>query len=209
MNRLIIIGASGHGKVVADIASLIGYTDIVFLDNNPSIADCAGFKVVGPDTMLDNLDGDVFVAIGNGKIRKRLMNNNINRHFPILIHPNAVIAKGTEIGEGTVIMAGVVVNPSVKIGRGVILNTCSSIDHDCVIGDFVHVAVGSHLSGTVEVGNETWIGVGASVSNNIEICGECMIGAGAVVIESIVEKGTYIGIPAKLKTTSKITNGRG
>lgn len=203
MNRLIIIGASGHGKVVADIATLVGYKDIVFLDNNPSISECAGFKVLGPDSMVKGLDGDLFVAIGEEKVRKHLMDINHNRYFPILIHPDAVIAKNTVIGDGTVIMAGVVVNPATKIGRGCIINTCSSIDHDCEVGDFVHVAVGSHLCGTVKLGNETWIGAGATVSNNIEICGGCMIGAGAVVIENIVEKGTYMGIPAGLKEKEK------
>ena len=204
MNRLIIVGASGHGKVVADIAILNGYKEIVFLDNNPTISACAGFRVIGPDSMAAELDGDLFIAVGNGKIRRQLMGVNSNRHFPILVHPDAVIAKGTAIGDGTVIMAGTVINPGVRIGRGCIINTCSSVDHDCVIGDFVHIAVGSHLSGTVKVGNETWIGVGATVSNNVNICGRCIIGAGAVVIKDIEEKGTYIGVPAKKKL-----NGRG
>ncbi len=197
MNRLIIIGASGHGKVVADIAVLNGYKEIVFLDNNPAISECAGFRVIGSDRMAAELDGDLFVAVGVGKVRKHLMDVNSNRHFPILIHPAAVVAKNAEIGEGTVVMAGAVINPGAKIGRGVIVNTSSSIDHDCVIRDFVHIAVGSHLSGTVKVGNGTWIGVGATVSNNVNICGGCIIGAGAVVIKDIEEKGTYIGVPAK------------
>lgn len=197
MNRLIIIGASGHGKVVADIAVLNGYEEIVFLDNDLAISECAGFRVRGTDSVAAELDGDLFIAVGNGKIRKHLMDANSNRHFPILVHPDAVIAKDTVIGDGTVIMAGVVVNPGVRIGRGCIINTCSSVDHDCVIGDFVHISVGSHLSGTVEVGNETWIGAGATVSNNVNICGGCMIGAGAVAIKNIEEKGTYVGVPAK------------
>ena len=197
MNSLIIIGASGHGKVVADIAILIGYKEIVFLDNNPAISECAGFRVIGPDSLAAELDGDLFVAIGNGKTRKHLMDANSNRHFPILVHPDAVIAKGTAIGDGTVIMAGTVINPGVRIGRGCIINTCSSVDHDCRIGDYVHIAVGSHLSGTVKIGDETWIGVGATVSNNVNISGGCIIGAGAVVIKDIEEEATYIGVPAK------------
>ena len=197
MNRLIIIGASGHGKVVADIAILNRYKEIVFLDNNPVISECAGFRVIGPDSMASEMDGDLFVAVGDSKVRKQLMDANHNRHFPILVHPDAVIAKGTAIGDGTVIMAGTIINPGVRIGRGCIINTCSSVDHDCEIGDFVHIAVGSHLSGTVKVGDETWIGVGATVSNNVNICGGCMIGAGAVVVKNIEEKGTYIGVPAE------------
>lgn len=199
MSRLIIIGASGHGKVVADIAKLNGYEDIVFLDNDKEIKACAGYPVLGPDTMTAELDGDVFVAVGNAETRKRLMERDNTRHFPTLIHPSAVIAKGVEIGKGSVVMAGTVINPGARIGRGVIVNTSSSIDHDCVVEDFVHIAVGAHLSGTVRIGKETWIGTGATVNNNVNICGGCMIGAGAVVIKDIVEPGTYVGVPARKK----------
>ena len=197
MNRLIIIGASGHGKVVADIAALNGYKDIVFLDNDPGIKTCAGHPVLGPDTMTSELDGDVFVAVGNAEIRKKLMERDMARSFPALIHPSAVIAESAEVGAGSVVMAGAVINPGARIGKGCIINTSSSVDHDCMVGDYVHISVGAHLSGTVVVGTGTWIGTGAIVSNNVNICGECMIGAGAVVIKDINEPGTYIGVPAR------------
>lgn len=95
-----------------------------------------------------------------------------------------------------VIMAGAVINPYVQLGKGCIVNTRASVDHDCNVGDYVHVAVGAHLCGTVEVGAYTWIGAGATVSNNVSICPECMIGAGAVVVKNLEEKGTYVGVPA-------------
>ncbi|MBE5923951.1 MAG: acetyltransferase [Lachnospiraceae bacterium] len=199
MNRLIIIGASGHGKVVADIAKKNGYKDIVFLDNDLSIKECAGFPVLGADAMVAALDGDVFIAIGNAEVRKKLMERNIERNFPVLIHPNAVVADDVEIGCGTVIMAGTVINPGVRIGSGVIINTSSSVDHDCLIGDYCHISVGARLCGTVKVEDSTWIGAGATVSNNINICGDCTIGVGAVIIKDIYEMGTYIGIPARMK----------
>lgn len=198
MNRLLIIGASGHGKVAADIARLSGYEDIVFLDNDKNIKSCAGYHVLCPDSMVSQLDGDVFIAVGNAEIRKRLMHRNHDRQFPVLIHPDAVIASDVEIGNGTVIMAGTVINPGVRIGCGCIVNTSSSIDHDCTIGDFCHVSVGSHLAGTVTVGSNTWIGAGSTVSNNINICSDVIIGAGAVVIRDIKISGTYIGVPAKI-----------
>ena len=197
MNRIIIIGASGHGKVVADIAVLNGYKDIVFLDNDPEIKTCAGYPVLGPDTMTSELDGDLFVAVGNAETRKRLMERDANRNFPVLLHPSAVIAEGAEIGAGSVVMAGAVINPGARIGKGCIINTSSSVDHDCIVEDFCHVSVGAHLSGTVVVGTGTWIGTGAIVSNNVNICGGCMIGAGAVVIKDINEPGTYVGVPAR------------
>lgn len=198
MNRLIIIGASGHGKVVADIAVLNGYKDIIFLDDNTDVQVCMGFPVVGKSTEAP--EGDIFVAIGNSKIRKKLMEFYSDRKQPVLIHPAATIASDVEIGNGSVVMGGTVINPGAKIGNGVIVNTSSSIDHDCVIGDYVHVAVGAHLCGTVNVGTETWVGAGAIISNNVNICGGCMIGAGAVVIKDIEKEGTYIGVPAKISS---------
>ncbi len=197
MKKLIIIGASGHGKVVADIAVLNGYKDIVFLDNNTSLKNCARYPILGPDSMIADLDGDVFIAVGNAEIRKRLMERNRARTFPVLIHPSAVVAEGVEVGIGSVVMAGAVINPGARIGNGCIINTSSSVDHDCILDDYCHVSVGAHLSGTVVVGKGTWIGTGAIVSNNINICGGCMIGAGAVVIKDIDEPGTYIGVPAR------------
>lgn len=197
MNRLIIIGASGHGKVVADIAELVGYTDIVFLDDDLTIKECAGYPVIGNVSSISELDGVVFVAVGNATIRRKLMEKYSNRFFPVLIHPHSVIAEGVVIGEGSVVMAGAIINPDSSIGKGCIINTSSSVDHDCIVGDYSHVSVGSHLCGTVSVGDETWIGAGATVSNNITICSNCLIGAGAVVVKDIVIPGTYIGIPSK------------
>lgn len=199
MNRLIIVGASGHGKVVADIAKKNGYVDIVFLDNNVKISSCASYPVLGPDTMISELEGDVFIAVGNAEVRRNLMSRNMDRHFPILVHPDAVIADDVEIGLGSVVMAGTVINSGTRIGNGVIINTSSSVDHDCSISDYCHIAVGAHICGTVQIGADTWIGAGVTVSNNVSICGGCTIGAGTVVIKDIKMNGTYIGVPALLK----------
>lgn len=199
MNRLIIIGASGHGKVVADIAKLVGYSDIVFLDDDSNIKECAGYPVIGNVSSLLTLDGDVFLAIGNASIRRKLMDMYSNRFFPVLVHPHSVIAEGVVIGEGSIVMAGAIINPDSSIGKGCIINTSSSVDHDCIVGDYCHVSVGSHLCGTVSVGNDTWIGAGATVINNKTICSNCFIGAGAVVVNDIELVGTYIGVPARKK----------
>lgn len=192
MNRLTIIGASGHGKVVADIAGLNGYTDIVFLDDNENAESCGGYKVIGKTS--SPVEGDIFVAIGNPTVRKRFSEG---RNLVTLIHPHAVIAGDAVIGDGTVVMAGAVINPGAKIGKGAIINTCSSVDHDCVVGDYCHIAVGAHLCGTVNVGESAWIGAGATVSNNVSICSDCTIGAGCVVVKDITEPGTYVGVPAR------------
>lgn len=193
-----IIGASGHGKVIADIAVKNGYKEIVFLDDNPNVQECAGFWVVGTLEDIDKYpDYDVIVAIGNACIRKKIQKQVGEDRLTILIHPQSVISRRVMIGQGTVIMAGAIINSDTKIGEGCIINTGASVDHDCSIGDFVHVSVGVHIAGSVTIGNGTWIGAGATVSNNIEICSECLIGAGAVVVSNIKEKGTYIGVPVK------------
>ena len=197
MNRLTIIGASGHGKVVAEIARLNGYEQIAFLDDNESIETCGKYPVVGRTTAATILDSDLFVAIGESITRKHLMEAFGKERCVTLVHPSAVIAEDAILGPGTVVMAGAVVNPGTRIGTGCIINTCSSIDHDCVIGDYCHISVGAHLSGTIVVGDGTWIAVGASIANNVKISGNSIIGAGAVVIRDIVESGTYVGVPVR------------
>ena len=199
MKKLAIIGASGHGKVVADIAGKSGYDPIVFLDDDESVKQCGDYPVVGKSTDAENLHCDVFVAIGNIKIRRRIQKMLKDAGVPIstLIHPNAVVAEDVKIGKGTVIMAGAVINPGTVLGEGCIINTCASVDHDCSVGVYVHVAVGAHLCGTVEVGEDTWIGAGALISNNRYVCSDCMIGAGAVVVHDIRDAATYVGVPAQ------------
>jgi len=195
--KLTIIGASGHGKVVADIAKLSGYDEIEFLDDDEKLRYCSSYPVVGKTDKALEIDNDVFIGIGNASIRKKFQEQLRNKSLVTLIHPDAVIADDVKIGIGTVVMAGAVINSGAKIGNGVIINTCSSVDHDCIVDDYVHVAVGAHLCGTVNVGESTWIGAGVTVSNNVDICGNCTIGAGAVVIKDIEEEGTYIGVPVR------------
>ena len=197
MRKLAIIGASGHGKVVADIARKNGFSEIVFLDDDESIHECGGYPVIGKSSEVGVIDAGVIVGIGNAGVRKQIQESIPEEKLLTLVHPDAIVAEDVVIGVGTVVMAGAVINPGTHIGKGCIINTCSSVDHDCIVDDFVHIAVGSHLCGTVNVGAGTWIGAGATVSNNISICANCMIGAGAVVIRSIEEQGSYIGCPAR------------
>ena len=198
MKKLAIIGASGHGKVIADIAVKKGYKEIVFLDDNPNVQECAGFRVVGTSEDVDKYsDYDVIVAIGNASIRKKIHKQVGEYRLATLIHPQSVISRRVTIGKGTVVMAGAIINSDTNIGEGCVINTGASVDHDCSIGDFVHVSVGAHVAGTVIIGDGTWIGAGATVSNNVNICSGCMVGVGAVVIKNIEEPGTYIGVPTE------------
>lgn len=197
MKKLAIIGASGHGKVIADIARKNGYKEIVFLDDNKDLRECGGYPVTGSSSDANHIDADVIVGIGNADIRKRIQESIPERKLATLVHPNAVVADDVVLGTGTVVMAGVVINSGTKIGKGCIINTCSSVDHDCTIDDYVHVSVGSHLCGTVSIQQGTWVGAGAIVSNNIFICEDCMLGAGTVVVKNIMKPGIYTGLPAR------------
>ena len=201
--RIVLIGASGHGKVCADIAELLGYGEILFLDDDQNLENCGRYKVAGSSSDFEKfIDNDTvfFVSIGNAQTRKRIQSEIIRNGATVckLIHPNSVIGSGVYIGEGTAVMAGAVLNSGAIIGNGCIVNTCSSVDHDCKIGEFCHISVGAHVSGTVEIGNDTWIGAGAIAINNIKICRDCMIGAGAVVVNDICIPGTYVGVPARM-----------
>lgn len=196
---IVIIGASGHGKVVADIARKTGYKKIIFLDDNAHRTSCVEYPVEGPVAGYRNYDCDMVVAIGNAEVRQRIQTElmNAGKHLATLIHPAAVLGENVVLGEGTVVMAGAVVNPCVLIGKGCIINTCASVDHDCEVEDYVHISVGAHLAGNVHVGKGTWIGIGAVINNNISITSGCMIGAGAVVVHDIGIEGTYIGVPVR------------
>ena len=200
MNRLVILEAKGHGKVIADVARLCGYTEISFLTDIEGITSCLGYPVIGKmNEYVKHKTADFFVALGDAQQRKswhtRLKEDGC--HLATLIHPKSALALGARIGEGTLVAAGSIVGPDVKIGEGCILNTACSVDHDTVVEDFVHVSVGAHVAGYDHIGSMTWIGAGATVSNKISICSNCMIGAGAVVVKNITEEGTYVGVPAK------------
>lgn len=199
MKELIILGASGHGKVAADIARRNGYDSIRFLDDDENLTECGGYPVIGTCREFEEYDSVFFVAIGNAAIRQKFQEKltECGKTFATLIHPNAVLGENVRIGTGTIIMAGAVVNPCSCIGQGCIINTGASVDHDCMVEDYVHISVGAHLAGTVHIGARTWVGIGAVVSNNLSVTADCMIGAGAVVVKDVRESGTYVGLPAR------------
>jgi sugar O-acyltransferase (sialic acid O-acetyltransferase NeuD family) len=202
-DKLLIIGASGQGKVVADIAiKMDKWRDVAFLDDNQNIKSSMGLNVIGKAiNALKYIDNyDIFIAIGHNAIRKnfqqRLEENGAS--IPVLIHPSSIIGYGVNIKPGTVVMAGSVINCCSEIGNGCIINTGVTIDHDSVIDDYVHLSPGVHLAGAVKVGKESWLGIGSAVINNITVSENCIIGAGAIVINNLIEPGTYVGIPARI-----------
>lgn len=197
---VVIIGASGHGKVIADIVKRNGDTILGFLDDAPNRPDVfIGYPILGTTDEYHSIsDAQYIIAIGNAQIREKIANKLNGVNWYTAIHPSAVISDiDVTIEEGTVVMANAVINPGASIGCHCIVNTGAIVEHDNRIEDYVHISVGTKLAGTVTIGKSTWVGIGAVVSNNISICENCTIGAGAVVIRDIPASGTYVGVPAK------------
>lgn len=197
---VVIIGAGGHARVIADILVCQGRRVIGVLDD-ASAARCGELPRLGEvsDAKLWLEKAEFVVGIGSNETRQRIVESLPQElRFATVVHPRAVLAKEVEVGVGSVLMAGVVVNPGTVIGKHCIINTLASVDHDCVLDDYVHISPGATIAGTVHVGRRTWICVGASVVNNLNICNDVIVGAGGAVIQDISIPGTYVGVPAKI-----------
>lgn len=196
---LLILGAGGHSSVIADVAKLQGYTHIAYLDDQKKSE--PNKLILGCCQDVDKYinDFDIFIGFGNNDIRKYWFTYLKNKHasFATLIHPSAILGSNVIVSEGTIIMANVVIQANTNIEEGCIINTAATIDHDCFIQRFTHICPGVHVAGGVKVKESCWIGIGSSIIQQICIEKEITVGAGAVVIENLVKKGTYVGIPAK------------
>jgi len=203
--KLLILGAGGHGKVVSEIAQLMKqWEEIAFLDDREDISEVLGIPIVGKLADLSALKSEyeyAFVAIGSNTARFKWTEKLSHHGFkiPILIHPSSTVSTKSLIEEGTVIMAGAVINPDARIGRSCIINTASTIDHDCTLQDGVHASPGTHIGGTVNIGEQTWIGIGATIINNIAIGSNCVIAAGAVITKDVPNNVLVAGVPAVIK----------
>lgn len=197
MNRKwIIVGAGGHGMVVAETIESMGDVVAGFCDDDQSKTDCLGYEII--DFSLIPGDAEVVIGIGKNETRQVFTQKGFRHEHPV-IHPSAVISRSSTIAAGTVVMPGAIVNAKAVIGRHCILNTNSSVDHECVIGDFVHIAPSATLAGNVEIGEGTLIGMGAAILPHVKIGKWCKIGAGAVVVKDVPDGRTVIGVPAKIR----------
>lgn len=203
MKRLAILGGSGHGRVLADVASQLDWTEIIFFDDAyPSKKTNSHWPIIGnTQKLIDSLDkfDGVIVAIGSNSVRlekTKLLEANSAR-LVSLIHPKAVISPYSSVGIGTFVGAGAVINFDAQIGNASIINTNAVIEHDCFIGDGVHVSPSCTLAGEVKVSNGTWLGIGACVKQAVHIGSFVIVGAGSVVLRNLSDGITFVGNPAR------------
>lgn len=203
MKKLAIVGAGGHGKVIADIAQASGWKTIVFFDDLSTETNNGAWPILGNfNTLMATLaeyDG-VIVAIGNAEARwlKQSALTNAGAKMITLIHPFSSVSKYAILGSGTVVMPGAVINVGTKVGEACIINTGATVDHDCEIGHASHICPGVNLAGSVNVGSFSWIGIGSSVCQGIRIGSRVLLGAGTVVIWDVENDSKMVGNPARL-----------
>lgn len=207
MKRIIIIGTGGNAKVVLDavlcrIRSGEELSIEGFLDDNDDRKSVRSYPILGTLQRVDNycVEKDIrFVnAVGNNLARKRIFERYPDVDYDSVIHPSVQIGTGVVIGEGSVVMAGAIINADSSIGKQTLINTGAIIEHDNRIGDFVHVASGAATAGNVRIGSGSMLGTGAKVIQGISIGNNTMIGAGAVVISDIPDDCTAVGVPARI-----------
>jgi len=193
MKSIAIYGASGHGKVVAEIAKLHGYNNIIYID------DGANEHIPFEDFLQKSLNIPVAFGIGDNQIRAKMYQKCIKNKLIIktLIHPSASISEYVQIAEGTVVMANVVINVDSIIGKCCIINSSSIVEHDNTIGDFVHLSPHVACAGNIKIQNYTHIGIGTCIIQGITIGSNSIIGAGSVVIKDIKSKILAYGNPCK------------
>ena len=201
--KVIIVGYSGHGFVVADAAisamiNLKYYSEINDMPTNPYQLEYIGFE---SDEFFKgwDLDCDFILGIGDNNVREKIAKIILlkNKKIQNVIHPSASISKNVIIGNGNFISKNVAINPLATIGNFCIINTGCIIEHECVISDAVHIAPGAVLSGNVSVGKRTFIGANSVVKQNIKIGKDVIIGAGSVIIKNVPDGKTIVGNPGK------------
>ncbi|MFH1070333.1 MAG: acetyltransferase [Candidatus Glassbacteria bacterium] len=207
---VILLGAGGHARVLVDLLRKTGTVMAAVSVGNSGEAD--GNRFQGLEMMLDSdLPGrfgpdEVYLVNGLGSTGKNDRRQELFAHFKdlgfefaTLLHPSAIVAADVVPGEGSQIMAGVVVQAGCRIGKNSILNTACSVDHDCRLGDHVHIAPGATLCGEVVIGDGTLIGAGATVIQGIKVGTGCLVAAGAVVVRDLPDGVIARGVPARVE----------
>jgi sugar O-acyltransferase (sialic acid O-acetyltransferase NeuD family) len=205
-SEVIVFGAGGHGKVVADIVLQCGWTCAGFVDDQTSFRAAVGLplSILGDRTWLCNQPRDtlrVALGIGDNYGREAVASFLTSAGIEVVsaISPFAVVSPSAQIGAGTVIMPGAVVNAMAIVGEGVIINSGAVVEHDTRVGNYVHLSPNSTLGGGVEIGEFSHLGLGASVLPLIRIGSRSILGAGSVVTGAIPDNVIAFGVPARIK----------
>lgn len=196
-NKIILYGASGHAKVIIDILKSCSISIDAIIDDNPKKDIILGISIIKTINFdLKNLKNCI-ISIGNNKVRK-ILSNKLEVNFLNAIHPSAIISKFATIEQGTVVMAGVIINPEVIIKKHCIINTGAIIEHDCVIENFAHISPGVSLAGSVVVGEGAHVGIGATIIQGITVGKWATVGAGAIIIKDVPDYAVVVGNPGKI-----------
>lgn len=202
MNKICLYGASGHGKVVKDLALTTNTAVEAFIDDCPKSKLLHDIPVVSSQEIARYKAYKFVISIGNNNLRKSI-SEKLKNSFATLVHKTAIISPSVNISVGTVVMAGTIINADTTIGKHVIINTGAMVDHECTIDDFVHISPNATITGNVSIGEGSHIGAGATVIPNISIGKWAIIGAGTVVINDIPDYATVVGNPGKIKKYNK------
>jgi sugar O-acyltransferase (sialic acid O-acetyltransferase NeuD family) len=213
--KVIIIGSSGHAKVIIDIFEKQAKYDIIgLIDNSREIGESTlEYKIIGNESVLPSLisknpGSKIFIAIGDnwirGKVKQNLSEILHGLEFATAIHPSAQVAKDVEIGQGTAIMAGAIINSSSQIGECCIVNTKASIDHDNILGNFASLAPNATTGGNVNIGEFSAVGISATIKHGITIGAHSIIGASSLVLKNCGDCIVQFGVPASKIRTRQI-----
>lgn len=204
---VLILGAGGHAKVLIDalLASSAVIAGVLEPDTKLAGATILGVPVLGGDDVVREFPASEIRlvnglgSVGRPAVRQKLFERfqDLGYHFATVVHPSAVVALDVVLGEGAQVMAGAVVQTGSRIGCNSIINTRASVDHDCIIGDHVHIAPGVTMSGGVQVGSGTHIGTGVTIIQGASIGNDCLVAAGAVVIRDVIARAMVRGVPAQ------------
>lgn len=202
---MILFGASGHSKVILDILLQNKISVECVYDDKPKTDSIFGIPVRANSLKYYDAN-DAIISIGNNSIRKSVSEKYPNLKFVKAIHFSSIISTFADVGEGTVVMANVTVNPDAKIGKHCILNTGCVVEHDCIIEDFVHISPNAALAGNVTVGEGSQIGIGASIIQGVKVGKWSIVGAGSVIISDIPDYSVVVGNPGKVIKKNIIIN---